>query len=190
MVPVLAQSKGGAGLWPPRIAPSAATGASRGGRDRPCMAKAMAMPWDWHLFGAVVHDRGIPWLMKTEATDPTSDFTRRRCAARSRGGMPRPPPRNARATGGLLRSHAGKDHLLVAGSPSRVPGILMKTLGRAARAWNSLVAAGVLAASWANKGDTSQETQPSTLGLLPMGRNMSAARRDSSSGEFEEQGFG
>ena len=50
----------------------------------------------------------------------------------------------------------------MAGSPSLVPGILMKRLGRPARACKSLAAASVLAVSWARRGDTSNDTHPST----------------------------
>ena len=50
----------------------------------------------------------------------------------------------------------------MAGKPSLVPGILMKRLGRAARAASSLAAAMVLAVSCASNGDTSSDTHPST----------------------------
>ena len=50
----------------------------------------------------------------------------------------------------------------IAGKPSFVPGILMKTFGCAARAYKSLAAAKVLAVSYASNGETSRETQPST----------------------------
>ena len=50
----------------------------------------------------------------------------------------------------------------MAGRPSFVPGILMKRLGRPARRCRSFAAAIVLAVSWASKGDTSNETHPST----------------------------
>ena len=50
----------------------------------------------------------------------------------------------------------------MAGRPSLVPGILMKRLGRSARAWSSLAAATVRDVSWASSGETSSDTQPST----------------------------
>lgn len=50
----------------------------------------------------------------------------------------------------------------MAGNPSRVPGILIKRLGRHARACKSLAAASVLAVSWARSGETSKDTHPST----------------------------
>ena len=70
----------------------------------------------------------------------------------------------------------------MAGRPSRVPGILMKRLGRPARACKSLAAASVLAVSWARSGDTSSDTHPSTpLVFSQIGRNRSAASVMSSS---------
>ena len=50
----------------------------------------------------------------------------------------------------------------MAGRPSGVPGILIKTLGRRACACRSLAAAIVDLVSCASKGETSSETQPST----------------------------
>src|SRR5213595_2976284 len=49
----------------------------------------------------------------------------------------------------------------MAGSPSLVPGILMRRFGRPARACRVLAAPRVLAVSWASSGDTSSDTQPS-----------------------------
>src|SRR5262249_55599464 len=64
----------------------------------------------------------------------------------------------------------------IAGRPSFVPGILIKRLGRAARANRSLAAARVLAVSWARVGDTSSETHPSTPFVSSsMGRKRPAA---------------
>src|SRR5256886_8130695 len=70
----------------------------------------------------------------------------------------------------------------MAGSPSLVPGILMRRFGRPARACRVLAAASVLAVSWASSGDTSNDTQPSTPRVRSqIGRNRSAARVRSSS---------
>ena len=70
----------------------------------------------------------------------------------------------------------------IAGSPSFVPGILMKRFRRFARAKSSLAAARVLAVSCARSGDTSSETQPSTVFVRSqIGRKTSAARVMSSS---------
>ena len=54
----------------------------------------------------------------------------------------------------------------MAGRPSFVPGILMNRLGRPARACRLLAAASVLAVSWAKRGDTSNDTHPSTPSAL------------------------
>ena len=50
----------------------------------------------------------------------------------------------------------------IAGSPALVPGILMKRLGRPAWRWSPLAAVMVPAVSWASRGETSNDTQPST----------------------------
>ena len=64
----------------------------------------------------------------------------------------------------------------IAGSPSLVPGILMRRFGLPARACSSLAAASVLAVSCASSGEISNETHPSTPCVLSqIGRNRSAA---------------
>src|SRR6185312_16390816 len=69
----------------------------------------------------------------------------------------------------------------IAGRPSLVPGILIRRLGRAARANRSLAAESVLAVSCASVGDTSNDTHPSTPFVSSkMGRKRSAARVRSS----------
>ena len=70
----------------------------------------------------------------------------------------------------------------IAGSPSLVPGILMKRFGLPARACRSLATASVVLVSCASSGDTSSDTQPSTPRVRSKtGRNRSAARVTSSS---------
>jgi hypothetical protein len=77
----------------------------------------------------------------------------------------------------------------MARTPSRVPGILINKFGRRARSNNSLAAETVQAVSWANSGETSNETQPSTL-LVPswVGRKKPAARVTSSSASSRKSG--
>ncbi len=58
----------------------------------------------------------------------------------------------------------------IAGRPSLVPGILMKRLARSAWRWSSLAAATVPAVSFASKGETSNDTQPSTPSVLFVNR--------------------
>jgi hypothetical protein len=88
-------------------------------------------------------------LMNTEATEPTSGLS----PASIRRSMPR---RNASADARYcsrenrrvtLTGTPAKIASSMAGSPSRVPGILMKRLGRPARACKSLAAARVLVVS-------------------------------------------
>ena len=50
----------------------------------------------------------------------------------------------------------------IAGTPSGVPGILMNRLGRCARRCSCATASMVPAVSFASKGETSSDTQPST----------------------------
>ena len=50
---------------------------------------------------------------------------------------------------------------VIAGSPSRVAGILIITFGRASRSHNSCACAIVPSVSWARSGDTSTDTNPS-----------------------------
>ena len=103
-------------------------------------------------------------LMNTEATDPTSGWS----PAATRRSMPR---KNASAAARYCSREKRSVTLIgmpakiassMAGSPSLVPGILMRRFGRPARACRALAAARVLAVSWASSGDTSSDTQPST----------------------------
>ena len=78
----------------------------------------------------------------------------------------------------------------IAGSPSFVPGILMKRLRRPARAWSSRAAASVVFVSYARSGETSSDTQPSTPAVRSKtGRNRSAARGEVVLRELEEERF-
>ncbi len=51
---------------------------------------------------------------------------------------------------------------VMAGSPSRVAGILMRTCSRSTAADSCLACSTVLSVSWASRGSTSIETRPST----------------------------
>ena len=103
-------------------------------------------------------------LMNIDATDPTSGF--------SPAALRRSMPRRYASAAATCRGEQENDVTLIgtpakiassiAGIPSLVPGILMKRLGRPARAWSSLAAARVSAVSCAKSGETSSDTQPST----------------------------
>jgi hypothetical protein len=102
--------------------------------------------------------------MKIDATDGTSGFN----PASMRRSMPR---MNALAAARYWSSENSSVTLIgtpakidssMAGRPSGVPGILMKTLGLRACACRSLATAIVELVSCASKGETSSETQPST----------------------------
>ena len=122
-------------------------------------------------------------LTKSEATEPTSGFS----PAAMRRSMPRRyasaaatycSPENSRVT---LTGTPAKIASSMAGRPSLVPGILMRKLGRPARAWSALAAARVPAVSRASRGETSRDTQPSTPSVRSwIGRKRSAACRRSS----------
>src|SRR5207237_9994223 len=80
-----------------------------------------------------------------------------------------------------LRGDAGEVCLLEGGQAFLRAGILMKRLGRPARACRAFAAARVLAVSWARTGETSRDTHPSTPCVLcQIGRKRSAARVTSS----------
>src|SRR5438067_7590751 len=77
----------------------------------------------------------------------------------------------------------------IAGRPSTVPGILMKTFGRPARACRSLTSASVVFVSCTSSGETSSDTYPSTPQVRSkVARNRSAAR-DVVDRELEEELF-
>ena len=123
-------------------------------------------------------------LMKSEATEATAGF---RPAAIRRS----TPRRYASAAATYcsrekssvtLTGTPAKIASSMAGSPSAVPGILMKRLGLPARLWRSTAAARVLFVSWARSGETSSDTQPSTPSVrAKTGWNRSAARVRSAS---------
>src|SRR5665213_106040 len=140
--------------------------------------------------GAGVQDAHPPWRVKQsavsliglsgdgDATEPTSGFS----PAEMRRSMPRRyasaaatycAPENSRVT---LTGTPAKIASSMAGRPSLVPGILMKRLGRSARACRVLAAARVAAVLRASRGETSKDTQPSTRSVWSwIGRNKSAA---------------
>ena len=117
-------------------------------------------------------------LTNNDATEPTSGFS----PAAMRRSIPRKyasaaatycSPENSKVT---LTGTPAKIASSMAGRPSLVPGILMKRLGRSARAWRALAAARVPAVLRASKGETSKDTQPSTPSVRSwIGRKRSAA---------------
>src|SRR6266404_1954477 len=146
---------------------------------------AMAMPsWLRSASGTLSFTAASQRLTKTEATEPTSGLR----PTATRRSMPR---RKAPAAARYCRSEKRSVTLTgmpakiassMAGSPSFVPGILMRRLGRKARACRDLAAAMVLWVSYARSGETSSETQPSTPRVRSqVERNRSAARVTSSS---------
>src|SRR5271170_3672123 len=72
--------------------------------------------------------------------------------------------------------YSGAHTSSIAGSPSFVPGILMKRFGLAAFVWSAFAAARVPVVLYASRGETSSETQPSMPFVRSwMGRKRSAA---------------
>jgi hypothetical protein len=128
--------------------------------------------------------------MNTEATEATAGSSpasmRRSMPRRKASAAARYCSREKRSV--TLTGTPAKIASSMAGTPSFVPGILMKRFGRPARANSSLAAASVLAVSWARSGDTSSDTQPSTPAVRSLiGRNRSAARVRSSSASSKKR---
>ena len=139
----------------------------------------MAMPiWSFIASGVLPITATSQRLTNSEATEPTLGL--RPAAIR------RSTPRRYASAAAIYCSRENKSVTLMgtpakiassmAGRPSGVPGILMKRLGRPARACRSLASASVVLVSCASNGETSSDTQPSTpLVRSWMGRNRSAA---------------
>ena len=182
-VPVLAHSR----RWgrAPSLKTRCQRGESSSARYALYVRLAIAIPsWLRSASGTRSLTAASHRLMNTEATEPTSGGS----PAATRRSMPR---RKASAAAVYCSREKSSVTLIgmpakiassMAGSPSGVPGILMRRFGRPARACRALAAARVLPVSCASSGDTSSDTQPSTPRVRSqIGRNRSAARVRSSS---------